>query len=345
MSALTLIRTLLLCFFMPWVLCQTGHDTSGVQWFASRDAVVMMNDINATLTEYFFNQSNAFTSFSLNLSFTASQRVASFTSISSFASALSSMNFFNVEWVIYDIENWSFTPLSEQLDPAGAMANFSQLAHENNLKAICTPAMDLVNVLNCSGSQTWQKFLNCNIPAAAASVCDIFEIQAQGFINNASLFQEVVSECSLQALSVNANITIWAGLSTGPSGQNTTATALFNGFINTRNIVQGYWLNIPGNSSYCPKCTTPQPQLAIDFLTMVLLYTTNNQAPTPTSNPTPTYPGTTIAPVATSPLTLPVSPASPASLTPSKSVSSTITNSPEKQLSLAAFLTLVLLFM
>ena len=34
----------------------------------------------------------------------------------------------------------------------------------------------------------------------------------------------------------------------------------------TRSQVSGYWLNIPGQGTACPKCGTPQPQVAIDFL-------------------------------------------------------------------------------
>ena len=46
--------------------------------------------------------------------------------------------------------------------------------------------------------------------------------------------------------------------------------ALYQDVEETRGIVSGYWLNIPGHSQWCPRCTTPQPEIAVQLLRILL---------------------------------------------------------------------------
>jgi hypothetical protein len=61
-----------------------------------------------------------------------------------------------------------------------------------------------------------------------------------------------------------------AGISTNPSGQQVTA-AQFAAVVNAvRWYVNGFWLNIPAGGAACPRCGTPQPQVALPLLLSLL---------------------------------------------------------------------------
>jgi hypothetical protein len=57
-----------------------------------------------------------------------------------------------------------------------------------------------------------------------------------------------------------------AGISTNPSGTAVTADAMDQAAKAVRAHVDGYWLNDPAASAFCPKCSGPYPQIALDAL-------------------------------------------------------------------------------
>ncbi len=83
------------------------------------------------------------------------------------------------KWVMYDPEEWSQTPASEQQDPVRYMELFGTLAHAHGLKAIEAPAMDLCSVASAGcRARTW---LRCRIEAAAPlATRDYSELPSRG---------------------------------------------------------------------------------------------------------------------------------------------------------------------
>lgn len=177
----------------------------------------------------------------------------------------------SVQAIVYDNEAWQFTPLSEQTNFASSVQETATLVHNHNMKLIATPATDLVSVLDPNGTGTvYSRYLSLNIVKAAAQYADVVEIQAQGSEASLTTYKQFVREAATQAKTANPNAVVLAGLSTNPSGQKVTGQQLYAAYQATKSFVSGYWLNIPGNQGgYCPRCGTPQPQVAIDFLRML----------------------------------------------------------------------------
>jgi hypothetical protein len=279
-------------------------------WYIGSEAFTLVNNINSTLANMFFTGPNTYSSTAISPSVVITNTYQSYIS---FSNAVSNKTInSDVRAVLYDNENWSFTPQIEQVEFAYYFTQFCNLARANGYKCILTPAVDLVQNLSCNGTTKYQKFLNCNIAYAAGLVADIFEIQAQGSEASLSSFTSFVTSAVAQARSANPNVTVWVGLSTNPTGNNVTGEQLFLAYQATAgSLVSGYWLNIPGQSPYCPSCGVPQPQVAVDFLNLIL---TNYGPFTTTFSPSPT--------ITPSPTTNTVTP------TPTQTVQPTITPSP-----------------
>ncbi len=177
----------------------------------------------------------------------------------------------SVRAIVYDNEAWQFTPEEEQQHFALYMHKAADLVHSHHMLLIATPAIDLTRALDPGGKgSTYSHFLSLNIIKAAAQYADVVEIQAQDTEANLSTYTHFVSVAATQAKTANLRVVVLAGLSTNPNGQKITAQQLYAAFQATSSVVSGYWLNIPGSQGgYCPKCGTPQPQVAIDFLRML----------------------------------------------------------------------------
>lgn len=174
----------------------------------------------------------------------------------------------SVQAILYDDEAWQFTPVSEQQHIASAVKEAADLAHSHHKLLIAAPATDLVRVLDPHGQgDNYARFLSLGIIKDAALSADSVEIQAQGSEASLTTYTQFVHEASAQAKAAHAQVVVLAGLSTNPDGQKVTGQQLTAAFQATRREVSGYWLNIPGSQGgYCPRCGTPQPQVAIDFL-------------------------------------------------------------------------------
>jgi hypothetical protein len=174
----------------------------------------------------------------------------------------------SVQAIIYDDEAWQFTPVAEQQHFALYVKEAADLVHSHHMQLIATPATDLVSVL-APGVQKnkYKRFLSLNIIKDAAQYADVVEVQAQGSESSTSTYAQFVNAAAAQAKNANPGVVVLAGLSTNPDGQKVTGQQLYAAFQATSSDVSGYWLNIPGNQGgYCPRCGTPQPQVAIDFL-------------------------------------------------------------------------------
>lgn len=187
-----------------------------------------------------------------------STAMVTFTSFAQFQSAVAS-NTVNarVKTVLYDNEVWSYTPPNEQADPVGYTAQFVQLAHSHGWSVIATHA-------GAAGSSD-----SLTTDAGMCRYADSFSIQSQGIETNVAAFQNVVATTVSACRAANPNVRVFAGVSTGPTGQVVTAQQIASAVMSVANVVDGYWLNIPQNSSYCPKCTQFDPALASAALALL----------------------------------------------------------------------------
>jgi hypothetical protein len=174
----------------------------------------------------------------------------------------------DVKAILYDNEAWSFTPLEEQLNIAEYEKKAAALVHQHRLLLVSTPASDLVRTLspNAGPGHKFDAFLRLGVAADAARVSDVYEIQAQGAEMNAEKFSTFVRGAAKQARQANPHVIILAGLSTNPTGQRVTADQLLTAAESVSDVVDGYWLNIPGKSPYCPTCGQPAGDVGAEFL-------------------------------------------------------------------------------
>jgi hypothetical protein len=168
-----------------------------------------------------------------------------------------------VHWVLYDNERWSLTPAGEQADPVRYEQLFAELAHQHGYKVILAPAQDLVLVNDRNGFQDgstpWQSYLSMGLATTSARYGDIYEIQAQRYemsmYRSQHDYANFVAAAAAQARAANPDIVVYAGLSTQRvSG----AGQLFEDYLATRDLVEGYWLNIPQSDQPGPAAIADQ---------------------------------------------------------------------------------------
>jgi hypothetical protein len=161
----------------------------------------------------------------------------------------------HVSVVIYDNEKWGNngqTPVEEQIAPAEYTRLFAELTHQNNLRFIATPSRDLASdQTDYSGGTLDSYYLgtgkysspaaNRPFPAWAASVSDVFEIQAQVHTTDGQ-FESFTRQAVEEAAAVNRSIQIIVGLSTNYGN----AQEMYNAVMSTHKLpnVIGYWLNM-----------------------------------------------------------------------------------------------------
>ena len=170
-----------------------------------------------------------------------------------------------IRWVMYDNEQWSLTPADEQADPVHYEQLFARLAHRQGYKVILAPAQDLVPGFDKNsfraGQAVWPSYLSMGLAAASARAADIYEIQAQPYemsvYRSQHAYADFVAAAAAQARAANPGVVIYAGLSTQ---RVSSAAQLLQDYEATRNLVDGYWLNIPRHDQPGP------PGLADQFL-------------------------------------------------------------------------------
>ena len=168
-----------------------------------------------------------------------------------------------IHWLMYDNEQWPNTPADEQADPVRYEQLFARLAHRHGYKVIMAPAQDLVPGFDKagfrSGKTAWPSYLSIGLAAASARVADIYEIQAQpyeiGVYRSRHAYASFVAAVAAQARAANPGIVIYAGLSTQ---RVSSATQLLQDYQATRDLVDGYWLNIPRHNQPGPLALTDQ---------------------------------------------------------------------------------------
>ncbi len=157
-------------------------------WTMTAGNVQTLSQTDPSIASYFFNTPAAYGE-GASLVHTpvqagyATTPVLSYTSYAQFASDIQSGAItYPYKWVMYDPEEWSATPVSEQQDPARYMTLFGQLAHAHGLKVIQAPALDLAYVTGSvlprqPGETADQWYIRVNIAGSAAAAGDIFVLQ------------------------------------------------------------------------------------------------------------------------------------------------------------------------
>ena len=173
-----------------------------------------------------------------------------------------------VRGVMYDYEKWRFTPAEELENPAGYVKQAADLVHAQGLLFFTAPAVDLVTVLapDSDRKRQHETYLRLGLAADAARYADVIDIQAQRFERDTQLYAVFVREAAAQARGANPKVMVLAGVSTQPGGQQVTADDIVRAIGATRDVVDGYWFNIPEPSEYSPKITEFRPDIAVDVL-------------------------------------------------------------------------------
>ncbi len=150
----------------------------------------------------------------------AATPVLSYTSYAQFSADIQNGRIsFPYQWVMYDPEKWSQTPINEQQHPIRYMTLFGQLAHANGLKVIMAPAMDLGWVPGSVNPRLPHEpitrwYLRAGIAAAAATAGDIVNIQAESQTTNLPQYQWLVNNAAAQARAANPTVQVFAEVST-----------------------------------------------------------------------------------------------------------------------------------
>ena len=251
-----------------------GGSASGTVWIISGSTLTRLQSSgDSAALKKNFDTPNAYVvvtakQWSIPAGWTSTPTV-SYTSYAALQSALDGGTLDpRIKAVLYDNEHWVQTPADEQQNPAHYDQLAAQLAHQHHLRFIATPAVDLVTALSpaapSGGGRRYQAFLSLGLTGQIASVADVIDIQAQGAEADVSQFASFVDAAADQARKANPAIKVVAGISTNPSGAAVTADAMDQAAKAVRAHVDGYWLNDPAASDYCPKCSGPYPQVALD---------------------------------------------------------------------------------
>ena len=173
-----------------------------------------------------------------------------------------------IKGVMYDQEKWKFTPEEEQRNPSRYLKMAADLVHSKGLLFLTAPAVNLVTVLEpgANGDRMSEAYLRRGLAADAARYADVFDIQAQRFEADASVYEAFVREAAAQARKANPKVIVLAGISTEPIGRSVTADDILRAISATRGIVDGYWFNIPQPSEYSPNAKEFRPDIAVDVL-------------------------------------------------------------------------------
>ncbi len=162
--------------------------------------------------------------------------------------------------VLYDDEDWCFTPRDEVDSPqalGSAETTAAAAVHDAGVRLLAAPAQDVMLAMPGSGGSgsNDDRYLDAGIPGLAAKHADVYEIQSQALESDPAAFESFVRAAATQARAASKTVRILAGLSTNPSGGPVpTASRLCELVQDTRSVVDGYWLNTPVQGPYCPGC-------------------------------------------------------------------------------------------
>ncbi|PSR34993.1 MAG: hypothetical protein C7B46_02180, partial [Sulfobacillus benefaciens] len=150
----------------------------------------------------------------------------------------------------YDNESWPLTPAEEQRQAAFFEQQFANRAHALGLQY-----WQLGNLASIDGSHY-----------GGARWAQVIDVQIQHAERSPAQYRQDLSLAIEQIRRFNPHAHVIAGLSTNPSGGPVTGNMLYQDIAATRQMVWGYWLNIPRPGLACPRCAPSNPSVAIALL-------------------------------------------------------------------------------
>jgi hypothetical protein len=159
------------------------------------------------------------------------------------------------ETVIFDNEDWQYTPPWEQKNQEKYEVLAALLAQQHGIVFIDTPS-----------AKTYFQIVKEDV--AAARYASVVEIQSQARDKSPSLFIANVLQAVAAIRKVNPTIPILAGLSTDALGKPTTVQDMVQEYNGVKFDVQGFWLNANTWAAPRGRGCAPEgcPQTARKFL-------------------------------------------------------------------------------
>ncbi len=226
--------------------------TTKPAWIMTAGNVQSLSQTDSSLASYFFNTPTAYGAGASLVKTPVQARYAttpvlSYTSYAQFSSDIRSGAItYPYKWVMYDPENWSATPVSEQQDPVKSMTLFGQLAHAHGMKAVMAPSLDLAwvpgTVLPLRRGETGnQWYLRVNIAGKAAAAGDIYLLQNESNTTSGGQYAYMFNTAESQAQAANPDAQVFSEVSTvnGTAAQMATAAQSIS--------PDGYYVAAAGN--------------------------------------------------------------------------------------------------
>jgi hypothetical protein len=156
----------------------------------------------------------------------------------------------DIRAVLYDNERFPDTPSVEQADPLAYDQRVAALAAEHHWVSIC----DLIEPDRLPADQ--------RTPKDEVPPCTIIGLNTvQQSERQPVAYEARVARALATIHAVRPDAIVLAGLSANPRGGPVTAAELAGDIEATRDLVQGYWLNVPSPGIGCPACGQPDPGL------------------------------------------------------------------------------------
>lgn len=241
-------------------------------WLVDDQAIGSLQNAGAsnTLLKAAFNNGHTYVSAAApdDAMPTGARQTAAYTSYQAISNALASGTLPGTyKAVLYDNESWSLTPLAEQQDPGTYERLAANLLHAHGLRFIATPSADMVKA---SGTlvddNVYATYISRNVAGTAAKYADVIAIQGQGSELDIPLYASFITQATQQARQANPHVVVLAGLSTSPNGVQVSPQQLTDAYTAVKDVVDGYWVQIPGQSTVCPDCGVSQPQSVYSLL-------------------------------------------------------------------------------
>ena len=170
-------------------------------WIATRANVETLEALDPDLTSLFFDESDALVLDGWGGATTA----MGWASVAEFEGDLAAGAIpGSVQFVMYDPEAWSHTPLWEQQAPATWMRRFGFLARSAGYRVMMTPHASLVTVPGavCAKSETERvvaAFLRCRIAEVAGETADVVDLQLQALQKDPAEYRHAFAAAAEQA--------------------------------------------------------------------------------------------------------------------------------------------------
>jgi hypothetical protein len=194
-------------------------------WIMTAGNVQSLSAVDASTAAHFFNTPASYGAGASLVKTPVQARysttpVLSYTSYARFSSDVRSGAIrYPYEWVMYDPENWSATPVGERRNPVRYMTLFGQLAHAHGLRVIQAPALDLATVPGSvlprqTGESADQWFVRVGIAGAAAAAGDIFQLQDESNTTAGGQYAWMFNTTESQARAANSKVLVFSEVST-----------------------------------------------------------------------------------------------------------------------------------